>query len=80
LFLLIESDGTCLFITLFFWLSVFTYYPGHLAYLSRRFSYYVFEDESVDVGLMVREWIAGRIRRGRDGIRMIGGSGGKAEL
>ena len=69
-------DGAFLSITLLFWLSFFTYYPGHLAYLSRRFSYYVFEDESVDVGLMVREWLAEQARRGWQRFKAVGGADG----
>ncbi|ORY21096.1 hypothetical protein BCR39DRAFT_456949, partial [Naematelia encephala] len=48
---------TFLTITFFFWWSVLTYYPSHLSYLSRRFAYYVFDDETVDLGLLFRGWL-----------------------
>ena len=70
------TDGTFLFITLLFWISFLTYAPGHLAYLSRRFSYYVFEDESVNVGLLIWEWLAEQARRGWKGAKGVSESGG----
>jgi len=70
-------------ITFVFWLSVITYYPRHLAYLSRRFSYYVFDDENVSLALVLKEWIGSEIRRlseiwgGKDGgVGAPGSSGG----
>ena len=70
------TGGTFLAITLAFWLSVFTYYPRHLAYLSRRFSYYVFEDETVDLNLLIRDWIVTQFRRGWEGVKAVGGGSG----
>jgi len=52
--------------TVAFWVSVYTYSPGHLAYLHRRFSYYVFEDENVDVGALVLAWMSAQARRSWD--------------
>jgi hypothetical protein len=66
-------------ITLVFWLSVFAYLPGHLAHLSRRFAYYVFEDENADLGLIFRDWMFRQVKRGWDGLRLVGGSGGGRE-
>lgn len=59
-------------LTLLFWLSIFKLYPRYLAYLSRRFSYYVFEDESVSVTGAVRDWVRDTVRR-----RITGSSGGE---
>ena len=76
------ADSVLLCITALFWLSVFAYTPAHIDYLSRRFSYYVFDDESVDLGLLLREWMkdkAGVVWGGAK--RLIGsGASGKAEL
>jgi hypothetical protein len=57
-------------LTLLFWLSVFTLYPRYLAYLSRRFSYYVFEDESISVSGAVKAWLKDTLTR------RSGGGGG----
>jgi hypothetical protein len=67
-------------ITLVFWLSVFAYYPGHLAYLSRRFSYYVFEDENVDLRLVFREWLVRQLKRGWDGVKLAGRLGADSSV
>jgi hypothetical protein len=60
-------------ITLVFWISVFAYLPGHLAHLSRRFAYYVFEDENADLLMIFRNWIMGQFKRGWDGLNFVGG-------
>ncbi|KAK8864441.1 hypothetical protein IAR55_001690 [Kwoniella newhampshirensis] len=74
--------STLIIITTLFWLSVFTYYPGHLAYLSRRFAYYVFEDENADLRAIFREWLRDQIRQCLDGVRGLFGmaAGGRVEL
>jgi hypothetical protein len=53
-------------------MSVYSLYPGHLAYLSRRFAYYVFDDETVDVGRVFREWVGEQFSRVFRGLRGIG--------
>ncbi|KAI9639728.1 uncharacterized protein MKK02DRAFT_29723 [Dioszegia hungarica] len=58
-------------LTLIFWLSVFNLYPRYFAYLSRRFSYYVFEDENASLSAALREWA-------REGVRRVLGSGAAA--
>ena len=71
------------FITFFFWWSVITYYPSHLAYLSRRFSYYVWGDESIDAGGVFREWLKDQLWRAWEGGKGLvggGGTGSKVEL
>ena len=62
-----------LFITFLFWASVITYYPGHLAYLSRRFSYYVYDDETVDVGSVFKHWVGTQVGNAWRGVKTIGG-------
>lgn len=66
--------------TLTFWISVITYYPGHIAYLSRRFSYYVFEDENVNAGLVFRQWTSREIGKAWSGVKAIGGGDGRPDL
>jgi hypothetical protein len=44
-------------ITALFWYSAFNYFPSHFSYISRRFSYYVFADESVSFVDAFVEWI-----------------------
>lgn len=76
----IASERSLIPVTIFlcisvtFWWSVLTYYPKHLAYLSRRFSYYVFEDETVDAGLVFRQWVGRSIGRAWEGVKGIGGA------
>lgn len=36
-------------ITALFWYSAIKYFPSQFRYVSRRFAYYVFGDESVDI-------------------------------
>ena len=60
-------------ITVTFWVSFFTYYPSHIAYLSRRFSYYVFDDETVDAGLVFRQWFSRQVGSLWDTLRGLGG-------
>lgn len=62
-----------LLVTIALWASIFTYSPGHIRYLSRRFAYYVFGDESVDVLLVLRQGIAAEVRKGWNGLKAIGG-------
>lgn len=45
-------------ITALFWYSAFTYFPAHVRYISKRFSYYVFEDENVDAFARFRAYVA----------------------
>ncbi|GFZ43873.1 hypothetical protein JCM24511_01593 [Saitozyma sp. JCM 24511] len=72
--------STVLLLTFLFWFSVITYTPGHLAYLARRFSYYVFDDENVDLGLLFREMVKGWLRVGWEGVTGVVGGKGRAEL
>jgi hypothetical protein len=44
-------------ITALFWYSAFKYFPSHFSYLSRRFSYYVFGDESESLLSAILEWL-----------------------
>ncbi|EKD00221.1 hypothetical protein A1Q2_05398 [Trichosporon asahii var. asahii CBS 8904] len=45
-------------ITALFWYSCFKYFPSQFHYMSRRFAYYVFGDENVDMIAAVRGYIA----------------------
>ncbi|KLT40944.1 hypothetical protein CC85DRAFT_286977 [Cutaneotrichosporon oleaginosum] len=45
-------------VTLFFWYSCYAYFPGHIRYLSRRFAYYVYGDDSVDLVAGARAYVA----------------------
>jgi hypothetical protein len=64
----------CVLVTVTFWMSVITYYPSHIAYLSRRFSYYVFDDETIDAGLVFRQWISREAGRLWEGVKGLGGA------
>ncbi|WVQ86064.1 hypothetical protein IAT38_008232 [Cryptococcus sp. DSM 104549] len=76
--------STLSIVTLLFWISVYTYLPNHLAYLSRRFAYYVYGDETAEVDLLgpVGEWVEEGWVKGvvevRKGLGMVGG--GRVEL
>lgn len=58
--------------TITFWVSVYTYSPGHIAYLSRRFAYYVYDDETVDIGRVFRDWIGEQVGKVTHVIRGAG--------
>lgn len=45
-------------ITALFWYSCFKYFPSQFHYMSRRFAYYVFGDENVDMIAAVRGYVA----------------------
>lgn len=45
-------------ITALFWYSCVKYFPSQFHYMSRRFAYYVFGDENVDILAAVRGYIA----------------------
>ncbi|TXT08936.1 hypothetical protein VHUM_02410 [Vanrija humicola] len=68
-------------ITALFWYSAFTYFPAHFEYISRRYAYYVFGDETVSTSLLVRAWLQNAaewvITEGR---RLLGDAGAKVEL
>ncbi|OCF36823.1 hypothetical protein I316_01419 [Kwoniella heveanensis BCC8398] len=73
--------GTLLITCLLFWVSVYTYYPSHLAYLSRRFAYYVYGDETADVRGMFWAWIKAQFVRAGEGVKgVVGGEKGRLEL
>ena len=55
-------------ITVTFWWSVINFYPKHIAYLSRRFSYYVFEDENVNAIMVFRHWVGRGIAKAWNGL------------
>lgn len=59
----------CLIVTITFWMSVYTYSPSHIAYLSRRFAYYVYDDETVDISRVFKEWIGAQFGKISHGIR-----------
>lgn len=42
-------------------MSLITYYPGHLAYLARRVSYYLFGDESISTLAVARDSVGSAI-------------------
>lgn len=72
-------------ITLLFWFSVYTYLPGHLAYLSRRYAYYVYGDEAAHLDYFVPrvgEWVGSQVGRRIGEVRKGMGlaAGGKFEL
>ncbi|WVR07083.1 hypothetical protein IAU60_004122 [Kwoniella sp. DSM 27419] len=71
--------GTLFITLLLFWVSVYSYYPSHLAYLSRRFAYYVYGDETADVRGYFREWVKAQVGRGLDGVRGVIGIGDKVK-
>ncbi|EIW65736.1 hypothetical protein TREMEDRAFT_35792, partial [Tremella mesenterica DSM 1558] len=62
-----------LIITAVFWISVFNYTPRHLGYLHRRFSYYVFDDENVDVRFLLRDWVWDGVDGVWSGVKRIRG-------
>lgn len=43
---------------MFFWFSAYTYFPGHIKYLAKRFSYYVYGDETIDLLASARAYVA----------------------
>ncbi|BEJ15620.1 hypothetical protein CspHIS471_0502250 [Cutaneotrichosporon sp. HIS471] len=45
-------------VTLFFWYSSYAYFPGHIRYLTRRYAYYVYGDEALDLLASSRAYIA----------------------
>ncbi len=45
-------------VTLFFWYSSYAYFPGHIRYLTRRYAYYVYGDETVDLLACARAHVA----------------------
>jgi len=65
-------------ITVTFWWSVINFYPKHIAYLARRFSYYVFEDENVNAIMVFRHWVARRVGGAWNSLR--GSGAGVKEL
>ncbi|KIR35671.1 hypothetical protein I352_01948 [Cryptococcus deuterogattii MMRL2647] len=77
--------STLTIITLLFWFSVYTYLPGHLAYLSRRYAYYVYGDEAAHLDYFVPrvgEWVGSQVGRSIGEVRKGMGlaAGGKVEL
>ncbi|WVQ80754.1 hypothetical protein IAT38_002859 [Cryptococcus sp. DSM 104549] len=74
--------GTILIITAFLWFSLYTYYPGHIAYLWRRFAYYVYDDENANVPAIIKEGIKEQAKRVAGEIKeLMGAVGGrKVEL
>ncbi|WWC62009.1 uncharacterized protein I303_104596 [Kwoniella dejecticola CBS 10117] len=55
------------FVTLLIWFSIYTYLPSHIEYLAKRWSYYVYGDETVEVSAPIKAWI--RVQVGR----LVGG-------
>lgn len=53
-----------LLITTLFWASVLTLYPRYISYVGRRFSYYVFDDETVSTRAVVRAYLRGAMGKG----------------
>lgn len=79
------TGSTLTIITLLFWFSVYTYLPAHLAYLSRRYAYYVYGDEAAHLDYFVPrvgEWVGGHVGRGIGEVRKGMGlaAGGRVEL
>lgn len=68
-------------ITALFWYSAFTYFPAHFEYISRRYAYYVFGDETVSTSALLRAWLVAAwewvLVEGR---RVVGEVGAKVEL
>ncbi|TYJ54386.1 hypothetical protein B9479_004974 [Cryptococcus floricola] len=48
---------TLALITLLFWFSLYSYLPAHVTYLQRRYAYYVYGDENVEL-----DWFIGRVK------------------
>ena len=63
--------------TFLFWYSVYNYTPGHIAYLCRRFAYYVYGDETVDLNVVFREWVSRVLQSARG---LVSSSEAKLEL
>lgn len=53
-----------LLITVLFWASVLTLYPRYISYVGRRFSYYVFDDETVSTRALVKGYVRGAVGKG----------------
>ncbi|WVQ67625.1 uncharacterized protein L199_005828 [Kwoniella botswanensis] len=69
------------FVTLLIWFSLYTYFPSHVAYLSRRWSYYVYGDETVEVLAPIKAYILAQIGRVLGRVKSaVGGQKGRLEL
>ncbi|WRT66412.1 uncharacterized protein IL334_003368 [Kwoniella shivajii] len=65
-------------VTLLIWFSIYTYLPSHIAYLARRWSYYVYGDENVEVTAPIKIWIRSQFGKAFGGVR--DSIGGKVQL
>ncbi|WWC89282.1 uncharacterized protein L201_004203 [Kwoniella dendrophila CBS 6074] len=68
-------------VTLLVWFSLYTYFPSHVKYLAKRWSYYVYGDETVEVSAPIKAWIKLQLQNLLGGLKNNTiGEKGKLEL